>query len=76
MRLKPDVLSVDGAEPELLNADELAALLRINRPRAYELMRENKIAGVVRLGRQVRVLRSELQRFLESGGRGLSTEER
>jgi excisionase family DNA binding protein len=40
---------------KLLRMSEVAALIDTSLPRAYELVRQGVIPGVVRLGRQIRV---------------------
>jgi excisionase family DNA binding protein len=49
----------------LLDADELAQLLRVPRSWVYSHLRE---LPVIRLGRYVRFRRSEVERFLEERG--------
>ena len=49
---------------EYLKVPEVAAVLRIARSRAYELVGEGEIPSV-RIGRSVRVSRKELERWLE-----------
>lgn len=52
----------------LLTAHETAHVLGVRLHRAYELIRENQLPGVVRLGRQVRVDRNALEEFIANGG--------
>lgn len=40
---------------KLLRMSEVAALIDTSLPRAYELVRQGVIPGVIRLGRQIRV---------------------
>ena len=49
---------------EFLKVPEVAEVLRIARSRAYELVAEGEIPSI-RIGRSVRVSRSELDRWLE-----------
>ncbi len=49
----------------LLDADELAQILRVPRSWVYSHLRE---LPVIRLGRYVRFRRSEVERFLEERG--------
>ena len=49
----------------LLDADELAQILRVPRSWVYSHLRE---LPVIRLGRYVRFKRSEVERFLEERG--------
>ena len=53
---------------EVLVVDEVAAILRVDRQRVYELVRTNKIP-VIRLGeRQYRFSAEAVKRWLENGG--------
>lgn len=53
---------------EILVADEVAKILRIDRQRVYELVRTGKIPAI-RLGdRQIRFSADSIRRWLESGG--------
>lgn len=55
-------------ERQILVADEVAELLRIDRQRVYELVRTNQIP-VIRLGeRQYRFSAQAIEKFLNSGG--------
>jgi len=49
-------------DPVLLNADEVAQILRVPRSWVYSHLSE---LPVIRLGRYVRFRRSEIERFLE-----------
>jgi len=49
---------------EFLKVPEVAKVLRIARSRAYELVAEGEIPSL-RIGRSVRVSRSDLDRWLE-----------
>jgi excisionase family DNA binding protein len=49
---------------EYLKVPEVAEVLRIARSRAYELVAEGEIPSI-RIGRSVRVSRTELDRWLE-----------
>ena len=53
---------------ELLLVDEVAELLRTTPARVYALARENRITGVVRLGRQLRFDRASLVEWIRKGG--------
>ena len=55
---------------ELLKVDEVARMLRVPSARVYDLARQRVIPSV-RLGRQIRVDRSALRRWVESGGQPL-----
>lgn len=52
--------------PDLLKCDELAAVLRIGRGKAYMLVRTGALPSV-KLGRSLRVPKAALERFLEEG---------
>jgi excisionase family DNA binding protein len=63
------------AEKEsLLTVTEAARILRVPRPRMYELLRLNVVPGRVQLGRQIRINPAVLRTFLECGGKGLNGE--
>lgn len=48
---------------------ETAAILRVNKTRAYAMAREGAIPGLIKLGRRrYRVSRDVLRRWLEGGG--------
>lgn len=53
---------------EILVADEVAEILRVDRQRVYELVRTNQLP-VIRLGqRQYRFAAAAVRRWLEAGG--------
>lgn len=55
-------------EKTILVADEVAAILRVDRQRVYELVRTNQIP-FIRLGeRQYRFSAQAIERFLHDGG--------
>lgn len=54
---------MDGKR-EYLRVPEVAEVLRIARTRAYELVAEGEVPSI-RIGRSVRVSRTELDRWLE-----------
>lgn len=55
-------------DKQILVADEVAELLRIDRQRVYELVRTNQIP-VIRLGeRQYRFSAQAIEEFLHGGG--------
>ena len=58
-------------DEEYLKVSEVAEFLRIGRTRAYELVSSGEIPSV-RIGRNIRVSRKELERWLE-GQRYLDT---
>jgi excisionase family DNA binding protein len=53
---------------KLLRMSEVAALIDTSLPRAYELVRQGVIPGVVRLGRQIRVNPDVLAKWITQGG--------
>ena len=55
--------------PDILRVDDLQRLLRISRGAAYDLVRRNVIASI-RIGRRVRVPKSNLLRFLQATNDG------
>jgi len=54
----------------LLIVPEVAEMLRISEPRAYELVRQGLIPHT-RLGRQIRVEEGALREFVKAGGQAL-----
>jgi excisionase family DNA binding protein len=58
---------IDATTPELLTAEEVAAILRIHPDRVYRLIREHRLPAV-HLGRTVRVFRHILLSWMEAGG--------
>lgn len=62
-----------GTQPEMLTLMEAAAILRIGRTTAYQLAAEYLRSGgtrglpVVRVGRQLRLLRSDLDDVMKHG---------
>jgi excisionase family DNA binding protein len=54
----------------LLTLEQLAEVLGVTYPRAAQLARENMIP-VVRLGRQVRIDRAQLEEWIANGGKRL-----
>lgn len=50
---------VDG-DDEILTADEVAKLLRVNRKTVYEAVHAGQLDGVIRLGRALRFIRSRV----------------
>ena len=55
----------------LLTVNEVAELLRVSPARVYELLRTEALPAV-RLGRQVRVSREALERWIDRGGKPLA----
>jgi len=55
------------ALPEILTADEVAQLLRLNRKTVYEALARGEIPGARRIGRTYRIARSALLEWLANG---------
>ncbi|TKC90017.1 helix-turn-helix domain-containing protein [Polyangium fumosum] len=55
------------ALPAVLTADELAALLRVDRKTVYNLITRGDIPGVRRLGKTIRISRDAVLRWLSEG---------
>ncbi|WP_348980544.1 helix-turn-helix domain-containing protein [Polyangium sp. 15x6] len=53
--------------PAVLTADELAALLRVDRKTVYNLITRGDIPGVRRLGKTIRISRDAVLRWLSEG---------
>lgn len=58
---------------KLLRIEEVAAILDVTRPRAYEMARVG-LLPVVRIGRQLRVDPGRLQDWIANGGQRLGEE--
>ena len=54
--------------PLTLRVEDLMPILGIGRNTAYELVRSEQIKGI-RIGKQIRIPKSEVQRFLSRDGR-------
>jgi excisionase family DNA binding protein len=76
---KEAVMSVSGAvevedvrnrRQQLATIPEVAEELGIPVGSAYDLAREGRLPGVVRLGRRIRIRRDELDRWIAAGGHG------
>jgi excisionase family DNA binding protein len=57
----------------LMDAEEVAKLLRVSKNRVYELARQ-KILPAVRLGRQVRFSREAMDAWISRGGSPLGAQ--
>lgn len=55
----------ESPEFDLLTIREVQAILKVGRSLTYDLVWRGKIKSI-RIGRSVRIRRSELQRFIES----------
>jgi len=56
---------------ELLTVEEVAREWKVRPGRIYELAREGRLPGVVRLGRQVRLDATRLRDWIAAGGQAL-----
>jgi len=54
-------------QPSVMNVEELAALLRVNRKTVYEALSRGEIPGARRLGATYRILRGAVLDWLASG---------
>jgi excisionase family DNA binding protein len=54
-------------QPSVMNVEELAALLRVNRKTVYEALSRGEIPGAIRLGATYRILRHAVLQWLASG---------
>jgi excisionase family DNA binding protein len=55
-----------AAERATLTTAEVASLLRCDRKLVYELVKQDALPGVLRLGRAIRFSAAAIQRFLEA----------
>jgi excisionase family DNA binding protein len=62
--------------PEFLTADELAALLRVNRKTVYDALTRNQIPGARRIRTAYRISRDAVLRWFASGQDGVSRSRR
>lgn len=53
-----------NTEAELLTVDEVAILLRKTKKAVYTMIEREQVAGVVRIGSEIRVRRDDLRRSL------------
>jgi len=56
------------AKPEFHTVAELAARLRLSERTAYDLVRQGRIPGAVKVGGQWRIRAAPLDAWLEAGG--------
>ncbi len=61
---------------QLLTVSQVAEVLSISERRTYHLIREKIIPSVTLGERQIRVIESDLQEFIDEGGRQTSTTEK
>lgn len=55
-------------QSEILIADEVAELLKVDRQRVYEMVRRNHLPYILLGQRQYRFSRQEIEKFLKNGG--------
>ena len=56
-------------DKQILVAEEVAELLRVDKQRVWELTRTNQLPGIIRLGeRQYRYSAQAIEQFLHGGG--------
>jgi excisionase family DNA binding protein len=55
----------DNESGECLTVREAAALLRLDRKTVYQLVADDKLPGVRRVGRSIRLFRPALMKWLE-----------
>lgn len=55
----------------LLTADEVARRLHISKAAVYEAARQDRIGGLVRIGRRIRFDAERFQAWLDNGGESL-----
>lgn len=60
-----------GRARKLLTAEAVAERLDVPKSTIYEAARQNRIGGVVRLGRVLRFDPAKFEQWLESGGQAL-----
>jgi excisionase family DNA binding protein len=58
----------DTKPADVLTVDEAAVLLRLNRKTLYQAIAEGKVPGTVRIGRAIRISRSALESWMQTGG--------
>jgi excisionase family DNA binding protein len=63
---KPDPLPAPEPPPAVITADELAALLRVNRKTVYEALARGDIPGAKRIGATYRIHRDAVLAWLAS----------
>lgn len=55
----------------LLTAAEVSEILQVKTPSVYSLARENRLPGVVRIGRLIRFDEDAIQQYIADGGQTL-----
>ena len=55
-------------EFQLLTVQEVAEILRVTTDHVYELIRQARLPGAIRVGRFIRINAEALQRWIELGG--------
>ena len=59
-------MTIEMTESATVKVEEAARILGIGRQTAYELARQGKLPGALRLGHRIVVSRKALERFLEA----------
>jgi excisionase family DNA binding protein len=54
--------------PVVLTVDDLHRRLRIGKRKCYELIRQGRIPGVIRLGGSIRISAAAIDRWLDAAG--------
>lgn len=57
--------------PRLVDAEEIADVFGVPRQQVHQMIRDQQLPGIVKLGRRVRVREDKLREFIEAGGCGL-----
>ena len=65
--MENNVPDVAPHEPDVLTADEVAALLRVDRKSIYAAVARDEVPGVLRLGRLIRFSREVVLRWVREG---------
>jgi excisionase family DNA binding protein len=65
---EPEGSSSESSPQALLKIDAVAKALGIPVSTAYEYVRQNRIGGIVRVGRHIRINKAKFEAWLEAGG--------
>lgn len=65
--MENNVPDVAPHKPDVLTADEVAALLRVDRKSIYAAVARGEVPGVLRLGRLIRFSREVVLRWVHEG---------
>lgn len=58
----------EAPRAELLTPEEVARVLKLSKSKVYGLIATNDLPGIVRIGRNVRVIRARLEAWIEQAG--------